>query len=212
MLTIPGMADAQIADWRRSHLGGAALDAAFGYRYDEALRLAALALEADPDDQVAWLAVHVAADETGDTAAALAAAERLSKEGAASARLVQLGSLAWALLRAREAGNAPEDWHLRARAALDEAADLGGQLWQLDSSRALLSVLRGRPTDAEHQLEAPLREAVHPEERASVLLTLARIRHAMRDVDGAQQLVGEAARLWPSSPRLRDVQRRLDGN
>lgn len=214
ILTIPRMKDVEIVTWSHSRLGGLAIDAAHARKDQEALRWAEQALQQDPDDQAALTAKGLAAEHTGDTGSALAAAERLAGQSAGghadlSARIADQGNLAWALILAAETDVKPDDWEARALDALAEAEALSGRLWELDSSWALLHVLRGRPTTAHRYLEAPLAEALDSRTRASVLLTLARVRHGLGDHEEARDALTSARELCPDSPRIAIVERAL---
>ena len=201
--------DDVVDDWSQSRAGGAAFRAALAGRHEEAIALADAALALDPADRAGLDALAVSSDATGDTAAALRAAELAWLAARRSPTIAVAGSYAWALVRARESGLEPPEWSARARGALAEVDRLGGDGWEIDGTRALLAVLTGRPADAVEHLQRPLRMTVDPLDRASELLTLALARAAMGDVDGQRAALDEAQALSPDHPRLPLVLRQL---
>ena len=201
--------DDVVDDWSQSRAGGAAFRAALAGRHEEAIALADAALALDPADRAGLDALAVSSDATGDTAAALRAAELAWLAARRSPTIAVAGSYAWALVRARESGLEPPEWSARARGALAEVDRLGGDGWEIDGTRALLAVLTGRPADAVEHLQRPLRMTVDPLDRASELLTLALARAAMCDVDGQRAALDEAQALSPDHPRLPLVLRQL---
>ncbi len=209
LLRLPRSSEAHLRGWWRSPLGGAALDAAWRLDHATAAALARQALAVDPQDASARTALSCAADETGDVETALEMAEwAAAAQPQGPERIVASSNLAWALLRCAEAGRPAPDWSARAGAALDEAERLGGSTWQLEDNRALWHLLHGRLHSAESHLGWPLEEAVHPQERADVLLTYAAVLHERGDRSTAAQVLAESRRLW-ASPRLPDVERRM---
>jgi predicted Zn-dependent protease len=178
------------------------LRAALAGRHEQAIALADAVLAQDPADRGGLDALAVSADATGDTAAALRAAELTWLAGRRAPTIAVAGNYAWALVRARESEVAPPDWSARTRAALAEVDRLGGDGWELDGTRALFAVLTGRPADAIELLQRPLRVTVDPQDRASELLTLSMARADSGDADGQRAALQEAQALAPDHPRL----------